>query len=133
MTTTAFNKDDFSWDGMYLNYQGEQGEVGRKFEDVYGADKCHPSRIGTVVPMFIARFKYGSKPYKTWINFICKHFTVEEWFNLADRSGEDMTPDAIMKSKGFLDAHEKKLCKKYGLAPTVENLHEAYRMEWENN
>jgi len=31
---------------------------------------------------FIARFKYGRKPVKTWINFLVKNFTVEEYVGL---------------------------------------------------
>jgi len=125
---TTFNKDLFQFDGMYLMYAGDQGEFNQ-----YYAEPCHPSRLGKVKEMFIARFKYGRKPYKTWINFIVKNFTIEEWATLAAKDGMESSPVAIMKSKGYLEASEKKLCKKYGMKPTVENYQEACRMEWENN
>ena len=131
---TTFNKDNFEWDGMYLTYDGDQGEHGKKFEDVYGKDRIHPSRIGDTVPMFIARFKRGSKPYKTWINFIVKNFTVEQWVELEkttdDRNPGGMSPVAIMRTKGFMETSEKKLCKKYGLTPTVENWGKAVNLSW---
>ena len=125
---TTFNKEQFTFDGMYLNYEGDQGEFNQ-----YYTEPCHPSRLGTVKSMFIARFKYGRKPYKTWINFISKNFTVEEWATLAGKNGMESSPVAIMKTKGFLDGGEKKLCKAHGLAPTVENYSKACRLEWENN
>lgn len=125
---TTFNKDLFNFDGMYLNYTGDQGEFNQ-----YYTEPCHPTRLGTVKDLFIARFKYGRKPFKTWINFIVKNFTVEEWATLAAKGGMEGTPVAIMKTKGFLDSRERKLCKMHGLKPTVENYGEACRLEWENN
>jgi hypothetical protein len=89
---TAFNKDDFSWDGMYLMYKGEHDL------STYYMGDVHPSRVGTVREDFIARFKYGSKPYKSLINFLVKNFTVEEYVNL--QRNEDMSPVAICESKG---------------------------------
>lgn len=121
---TTFNKDLFEYDGMYLMYLGDQGTFNQ-----YYTEPCHPSRLGTVKAMFIARFKYGRKPFKTWINFIVKNFTVEEWATL-EKQGE--SPVGIMKSKGFLDAGEKKLCKKHNLSATVSNYMVACRLEWEN-
>jgi len=55
-TNTYFNRDDFSWDGMYLMYEGRHSNS-KNFEDVY--ESCHPSRVGMNVPEFVARWKYG--------------------------------------------------------------------------
>jgi len=91
---TAFNKDDFHWDGMYLEYRGGHSlsvnmEVARP--------NCHKSWIGKPKPEFIARFKTGYKPYKTWINFLVKNFTVEEYIKLV----EETSPRRAMESKGY--------------------------------
>ena len=74
-TQTPFQKDLFRWDGMYLHYEG-----------------------GTPEPTFIARFKYGRKPYKRWINFICKNFTCEEWVTEFE---ETHAPLRMMQARGY--------------------------------
>ena len=94
LTETRFQKDDFTWDGMYLMYRGRHTnsvnmEIARP--------NCHPSWIGKPQPEFIARFKYGYKPYKAWINFIVKNFTVEEYVQLE----KDFSPRQAMESKGY--------------------------------
>jgi hypothetical protein len=35
-------------------------------------------------PAFVARFKYGYKPWKAWVNFLVKNATVEKYMELAD-------------------------------------------------
>ena len=94
-TQTTFQKDKFNWDGMYLTYEGRHG-LTRNYEEDY--PDCHPTRVGTPQPIFIARFKYGRKPYKTWINFICRNFTCEEWV-MAQK--ENRAPLRIMQAKGY--------------------------------
>tara|TARA_R110001592_G_scaffold93713_1_gene271882 strand:+ start:461 stop:763 length:303 start_codon:yes stop_codon:yes gene_type:complete len=94
LTETRFQKDEFTWDGMYLMYRGRHTnsvnmEIARP--------NCHPSWIGKPQPEFIARFKYGYKPYKAWINFIVKNFTVEEYLQLE----KDTSPRQAMESKGY--------------------------------
>jgi len=56
---------------------------------------CHPSWIGKPKPEFIARFKYGYKPYKAWINFLVKNCTVEQYVQMSRI--DNMTPVAIMR------------------------------------
>lgn len=73
---TPFNKDEFTWDGMYLMYRGRHTES-VNMEVAY--PECHPSWIGKPKPAFIARFKYGSKPWKSWVNCITDNYTVEEY------------------------------------------------------
>ena len=111
---TNFKKDDFRWDGMYLMYEGEQGYCTEYFGH---EDNVHPTRRGTARPMFVARFKYGNKPWKTWVNFLVKNFTVEEY---ATRQAHNETPVAIMQSKGFIEPAQKKQCKQAGYPATVE-------------
>ena len=76
---TKFEKEMFTWDGMYLMYKGDfAGSV--KMLDV--CPDAHPSWKGLNKPQFVARFKY-KKPYKTWINFLVKNVTVEEYMDKA--------------------------------------------------
>lgn len=73
---TPFNKNRFKWDGMYLMYGTNLGNQA-----------------------FIARFKYGSKPYRKWINFLCKNFYIEEYLELAKQT----SPRDAIESKGYVD------------------------------
>ncbi len=73
---TPFNKDEFTWDGMYLMYRGRHTE---SVNMEVAHPNCHPSWIGKPKPAFIARFKYGSKPWKSWVNCIADNYTVEEY------------------------------------------------------
>jgi hypothetical protein len=89
---TRFNKEDFTWDGMYLMYTGEHTQS--KYYEL----PCHPTRVGTPRSEFIARFKYGNyKPWKAWVNFIVKNFTVEEYLKLST----DIHPRGAMEAKGY--------------------------------
>jgi len=92
---TKFNKEDFTWDGMYLMYRGRH--TNSENMEVANPD-CHPSWRGLPRPAFIARFKYGYKPYKTWINFLVKKgVNVEEYLQLA----EDIHPRGAMEHFGY--------------------------------
>ena len=82
---TKFNKEDFTWDGMYLMYTGEHSQS--KYYEL----PCHPTRVGTPRSEFIARFKYGYKPWKAWVNFLVKNATVEQYLNLADHNNKYMS------------------------------------------
>lgn len=91
---TKFNKELFTWDGMYLMYEGEyDGQP--TMDEVH--PNCHPSWVGVGKPAFIARFKYGSKPWKTFRNFLVKNFTVEEYLNLAEAT----SPLEAVRVKGY--------------------------------
>ena len=79
---TAFVKENFTWDGMYLMYQGEF-EGSRTMEEV--SPNCHPSWHGMPERTFVARFKYGSKPWKSWVNYLVKNCTVEEYLELSEK------------------------------------------------
>ena len=93
---TTFNIDSFTFDGMYLMYTGDYDGAVRYAATENGRD-VHPSRVGTLKSAFIARFKYGRKPWKTYCKFIAKNFTVEEYL----AASEATSPLEAMRSKGF--------------------------------
>lgn len=83
----SFQKEKFVWDGMFLTY-GDNRD-------------------------FIARFKYGRKPYKTWINFLVKNFTVEEYLRLIDhKNPEHVAPLTALETKGFVSPNKAKVAKR---------------------
>ena len=104
---TAFQKDQFRWDGTYLHYMGRHTES-KNWDQLY--PDCHPSNVGVNKMEFIARFKYGRKPVKTWINFLVKNFTVEEYVRLIKDHihSNGLTPLAAMQSKGFKEPSRKR-------------------------
>jgi hypothetical protein len=74
--TFIFHKELFTYSGGYLMY-------GNNLND----------------QVFIARFKYGAKPYRKWINFLCKNFTVAEYLEAAEAT----SPREAIESKGYYD------------------------------
>ena len=91
---TNFDKDQFTWDGMYLMYRGGF-ENAPLMNEVH--PDCHPSWVGKMKPAFIARFKYGSKPWKSWVNFLVKNSHVELYLKLS----EEFSPAEAMSMLGF--------------------------------
>ena len=74
--TYSFHKELFNWDGMYLTYGNNSSDS-----------------------VFIARFKYGRKPYKKWITFLCKNFTVQEYLNASNET----SPLKAIEDMGYVD------------------------------
>jgi hypothetical protein len=74
--TYSFHKELFSYSGGYLMY-------GHNLND----------------QVFIARFKYGKKNWRTWANFLCKNFTVAEYLEAAEAT----SPREAIEEKGFYD------------------------------
>lgn len=66
---------------------------------------------------FVARFSYPSmrRDKGSFIRFLIKNFTVEEYFNRLD-AGE--SPLKILESKGYIMPHVKKLLKAAGYPVT---------------
>ena len=91
---TAFTKENFTWDGMYLMYRGRHT---KSVNMEVARPDCHSSWYGMPQPTFIARFKYGSKPWKSWVNFLVKNFTIEEYIELSKQT----SPMQAMEVKGF--------------------------------
>lgn len=83
---TKFDKTKFSWDGMYLTY---------------GADRN-----------FVARFKYARGDRAKFTLFLCKNFTVEEYFTELSKDGS--APMTILESKGYVSATIAKILKQAG-------------------
>lgn len=88
---TKFVKEQFNYDGMYLTY---------------GEDR-----------KFVARFKYAKDGKASFMSFLIKNFSVEEYFVLRD-AGE--APLTILEAKGYLSPGVKKALKLAGYAPTIE-------------
>ena len=65
---------------------------------------------------FVARFKYAKAGKGTFITFLCKNFTVEEYFS---RLAGGEAPLKIVESKGYLLPHIKKHLKERGYPVTV--------------
>lgn len=95
---TKFEKSKFRVSSGYITY--ERSYVGE------GVDHA-----------FVARFKYQRGAANTFVTFLIKNFTVEEYFGRYD-AGE--TPLDIVKSKGYLLPHIKKWLKRDGYPTTVE-------------
>ena len=91
---TRFDKEDFTWDGSFLMYRGAHTQSVNM--EVARPD-CHPSWHGKPQPTFIARFKYGSKPWKSWVNYLVKTTTVEEYIRLS----QETSPMTTMETLGF--------------------------------
>lgn len=92
---TQFNKTDFNFHGGYLTYTGDYS--GRPvYEDKPGT---HPTRVGTGMDLFIARFKYRGSPLKmgAFKKFLINNFTVEEYAEAVSNT----SPLQALKNKGF--------------------------------
>ena len=95
---TAFVKEHFDWDGMYLMYTGPyDGAMTYGEHAAHHGTTCHPTRENVIRPAFIARFKYGKKPYKRWINWLVKNATVEEYLERSEYPG---SPVSAMRELG---------------------------------
>jgi hypothetical protein len=64
---------------------------------------------------FIARFKYAKGSKASFLTFLTKNFTVEEYFGRLEK-GESPLP--ILQSKGFIQPHIKKMLKAQGYPVT---------------
>ena len=95
---TKFEKSKFRNSSGYVTY--ERSYVGE------GTDHA-----------FVARFKYARDGAGSFVTFLIKNFTVEEYFNRLD-AGE--APLEIVKSKGYLLPHIKKWLKRDGYPVTME-------------
>lgn len=91
----------FSNDGMYLHYHFQ-----KHAEYNYFVDRGE----------FIARFKYGPKPFKAWSKFMVKNFSsLYEYI----RASYETSPLDAMQSKGYLHSHIKKQLKKEGYSVSL--------------
>ena len=89
---TKFIKDSFSG-SEYVNYTMPNG-----------------------TSKFVARFKYVRGSKASFLTFLAKNFTVEEYFARLD-AGESPLP--ILQSKGYMQPHIKKHLKEMGYPVTL--------------
>ena len=82
---TKFAKENFTNSGGYITY---------------GEDR-----------KFVARFKYAKDGAGSFITFLIKNYTVEEYFNLLDCG---MAPLMIVQEKGYILPHIKRWLKRDG-------------------
>jgi len=79
---TAFTKDNLVKNGMYIHYVAD-GER-----------------------RFVARFKHARDGQATFMTFLRKNFTVEEYFH--ELEVNDVPPLKIVEEKGYLLPHIKR-------------------------
>jgi hypothetical protein len=63
----------------------------------------------------VARFKYVRGSKASFLTFLAKNFTVEEYFSRLEKSE---SPLEILQSKGFIQPHVKKMLKEQGYPVT---------------
>jgi hypothetical protein len=81
---TAFIKDNFNFDGMYL---------------VYGSGQY------TKDARFVARFKYSRRDKPSFMKFLIANFTVDEYFSALKNDA----PATILEAKGWISPTVAKL------------------------
>jgi hypothetical protein len=64
---------------------------------------------------FVSRFKYAKGSKATFLTFLTKNFTVEEYFGRLEKSE---SPLEILQSKGYIQPHIKKMLKAQGYPVT---------------
>ena len=87
---TRFIKEGFTYEGGYLMYRGPY-PASKTYDEVYGIDNVHPSRIGMQREVFIARFKYkGVVTKATFLKELIKNHTVETYLGTLDETGSPL-------------------------------------------
>ena len=85
-------------------------------DSFYGTEYVNYIMPGGTVK-FVARFKYVRGSKASFLTFLTKNFTVEEYFGRLDK-GESPLP--ILQSKGYMQPHVKKMLKAQGYPVTQE-------------
>lgn len=65
---------------------------------------------------FVARFKYVKSTKSSFISFLIKNFTVEEYFGRLETNEAPLT---ILESKGYIPPHIKRVLKQAGYPQTA--------------
>lgn len=68
---------------------------------------------------FVANFSNRGGGKATFVKFLIKNFTVEEYFEMLDAN---KSPLSIVETKGYVLPHIKKMLKKRGLPQTQSGL-----------
>lgn len=104
---TNFTDENILVDGMYVHFGAQ------------GWQTPHAER------KFIARFKHVPGTKRSFISFLKKNFTVEEYFGIMDQKVLGQGPLTILMAKGYLQPHIKKWLKRDGYPVTPEG-YQAY-------
>lgn len=99
---TKFARDSFDFFGGYLTYGPER--------------------------RFVARFKYNRRDKAGFISFLIKNFTVEEYFGMYG-DGLNMSPVAILETKGYVSTTVKSSLKFLGLPQTQEGFKQLIKLQ----
>ena len=67
-------------------------------------------------PRFVARFKYAKGDKASFIRFLVKNFSVEEYFGMLDAG---KAPLEVLQTKGYVQSHVKRILKSLGYEPTL--------------
>lgn len=65
---------------------------------------------------FVARFKYVKSNKTSFLSFLIKNFTVEEYFGCLETNEAPLT---ILESKGYIPPHIKRVLKQAGYPQTA--------------
>jgi hypothetical protein len=115
---TKFKREDFSYHGGYLTYEGDHGAATKYWPN---EEKVHESKRG--MPrrdMFIARFKYSARDKARFMTFLINNFSVEEYdaaYNTSDPTnpwGNTFAPAVILEAKGYVSTTSRKGMKEKG-------------------
>jgi hypothetical protein len=64
---------------------------------------------------FVARFKYGRSGKASFVTFLIKNFTTEEYFGALKEGG---SPGEVLQAKGYMSPHVKKAVKRGDMVQT---------------
>ena len=84
-------------------------------DNFYGTEYVYYKNPVDGTNKFVARFKYSRGTKASFLTFLTKNFTVEEYF---DRLENVEAPLEIVGSKGFIQPHIKKQLKLLGYPVT---------------
>jgi len=99
---TQFKKENFTFDGEYLMYNGDF--AGAKMMMEVHPD-AHASWEGKLKPEFVARFKYNKRDRASFTKFLIANFTCEEYFFLM--KSFNLAPMEVLRGKGYETARER--------------------------
>lgn len=94
---TKFVRSQFDYQGGYLTY------------------RMNPSD-GVYRGVFIARFKRQRKDKASFLSFLIKNFSVEEYFALRDAG---KAPAEILETKGYVSLTVRQILAKHGYPGTI--------------
>jgi len=84
-------------------------------DNFYGTEYVYYKNPVDGITKFVARFKYAKGTKASFLAFLTKNFTVEEYFGRLEK-GE--APLEIVGSTGFIQPHIKKMLKEQGYPVT---------------